>query len=729
MSDKLFNAITQQKEQTEQAVQPLYGSLGIPLGGQKLVEVPNRKSFVYVRLRDNQSEVIQAFNNKVAPSYNLPVVIVREGNRYIVSGVDTQRYQNNWVSYAPYLPRHGNTHSFDTDNGGAGDVVFVHGRQFLPLLVFPSGTLGGPNAMVSPHVLESVSGTWMYVGNTGTQNLLQYVPTGSNAVMILVYLNRVTGNPGIIVNSGSYFSNTITGTAAVTPFIPAVINPMTDIPIGAIRLTSGTSIINWNNIYEVRQFNQFIATGSLGSTIFIQDEGIPRGIASVLNFVGPNVDVTISGSTARIFVTGSTGGGSVPTLLSGSIALADSAGVLTSRPWLKYEDADEAIQFGANKIRWGGNAGKIYYADYMYILGGGEAFPRVTVMHDDVYISNSLTTRYISGSVMLLDGAGLTPLGIRNNNIDIFHVNTSGTAYSNNVPLIKEAPINSNTYGRKNAGWEVIQNVNSSLTPGGRLTFATGTPCPTNTATGTTLWYLPYVNNMIPLWNGSEWMPTTFTDPSLALSGMVTGTGYDIFGFLNAGTLALETQAWTNSSVRSIGITYQDGRLCKANNKTRLYLGSLYPVSATLGEDSQRRRYLFNMYNRKARAMIIENGSVHSYNTAVARPFNGSLINSEVEMFIGTVEDTINAALSAQMTRDSTDGNPRISLGINSASVEFGAYGLAVGNGLVGRVRGGSTADVTPNLGYNFISILEFSTAGSTAASFESASLNAMVFD
>lgn len=560
MSDKLFEAITQQKEQTEQAVQPLYGSLGIPLGGQKLVEVPNRKSFVYVRLRDNQSEVIQAFNNKVAPSYNLPVVIVREGNRYIISGVDTQRYQNNWVSYAPYLPRHGNTHSFDTDNGGAGDVVFVHGRQFLPLLVFPSGTLGGPNAMVSPHVLESVSGTWMYVGNTGTQNLLQYVPTGSNAVMILVYLNRVTGNPGIVVNSGSYFSNTITGTAAVTPFIPAVRNPMTDIPIGAIRLASGTSIINWNNIYEVRQFNQFIATGSLGSTIFIQDEGIPKGIASILNFVGPNVDVTISGSTARIFVTGSTGGG-VPTLLSGSIVLADESGVLTSRPWLKYEDADEAIQFGANKIRWGGNAGKIYYADYMYILGGGEAFPRVTVMHDDVYISNSLTTRFISGSVMLLDGLGQIPLGIRNNNIDIFYIDTSGTAHSNNTPLIKEAPANNTTYGRKNSGWEPILPISTAYIDGLGINYISSGTISVNPGTA----YVPGLGKFVTV---TGTITRAFPIP------VPTGTWQHIY-------------LWEDGSTPSIQVTgtvpsnpYSGRARTKSGNENYRFLGSLLPDNA-----------------------------------------------------------------------------------------------------------------------------------------------------
>lgn len=365
MNKNLEKSLKEQKKQNEQTKQTVLGTLGIPLGGQRLVEVPNRNSFVYVQLRSNQNEVIQAFNNKVAPSYGLPVMVQREGTRYIILGVDTQRYQNNWNSFAPYLARHGNTHSFVTDvGGGGGDITWVYSRQFMPLLTIPSGSVGGPNVVISPHVLESISGTWAYVGNTGTLNLLQYLPTGSNAVMILVYLDRMSGNPYLVVGSGSYFDNSITGTAQVTPYIPNVQNPLTDIPLSAIRLTTGTNLIGWDNIYDVRQYLQYITTGtggiatgtggssidtigfaglysgvSLGTGTFLNvrgnnvtftksgsmfdlfvtgtslgvdqigffalEEGVPLGTGTRINFVGANVDATISGTTVRVFVTGS----------------------------------------------------------------------------------------------------------------------------------------------------------------------------------------------------------------------------------------------------------------------------------------------------------------------------------------------------------------------------------------------------------------------------------------
>jgi len=338
MTKILKDALKKQKKSTRQAKLQISGSLGIPIGGQKLVEVPNRNSFVYVKLRDNQNEVIQAFNNKVAPSYGLPVIVERQHNRYVVLDVDTIRYQSDWTSFAPYLPRHGNTHSFDTENGGGGDIVWVHGRQFMPSLIIPSGTLGAPNVLMSGYSLKNVNGSWKFTGNTGTQNLTPYKPvTGTQAVMVLVYLDTVSGNPYLMVGSGSYFPSTLTGTAQVLPYVPSVTNPA-HIPLSAIRLVTGTSAIGWNNIYDVRQYYYNI-TG-VPTSVDIQDEGISLGSASSINFVGSPVSVTLAGGVARVFVTGSSGG--VANLTGTSIglpfklALTNGDGFLTTSPALAW---------------------------------------------------------------------------------------------------------------------------------------------------------------------------------------------------------------------------------------------------------------------------------------------------------------------------------------------------------------------------------------------------------
>ncbi len=310
MKNKLIETLEEQKLQTEQFNQKISGLLGIPLGGQRRIEVAGRNAYVYVRLRSNQSEVIQAYNNKVASSYNLPVLVERKGNRYEVVGVDTQRYENNWNSQSPFLPRHGNTHSFDIETGGGGDIVWVYPRQFTPAMVMPSGSSGADAVIIHPYTLENiVDGTWKQIGNTGTSSFLPYVPSSpTGAIMALVYIDTNTGNPNILINSGTVFSNSITGSSQVSQFIPAIPSPHTQIPIAAIRLITGTSAISWDNIYDVRQFVHTIPSGSSGggglSSIPVQDEGSALGNATTFNFVGSGVQATISGSVAKIDVSG-----------------------------------------------------------------------------------------------------------------------------------------------------------------------------------------------------------------------------------------------------------------------------------------------------------------------------------------------------------------------------------------------------------------------------------------
>jgi hypothetical protein len=259
MTRKLTKELNLQKTKTEQIKPTIYASLGIPLDGRKLVEVPGRNSYVYARLRDNQNEVIQAFNNKVAASYDLPVTIHREGSRYIIDGVNTQRYQNNWNNFAPYLPKHGQTHSFV--DGGGGDVAWIFSRQFMPLLVYPTTAFSSGTSLFVHSQGLLVNNIWKFVGNTGTPDFQPYLPTGSNSVMALVYLDVPSGNPSILVGSGSYFNNSITGTGDVYPYIP-IPNLATQIPLAGVRLETGTFALGWNNLYDVREWLHPIPSGT-----------------------------------------------------------------------------------------------------------------------------------------------------------------------------------------------------------------------------------------------------------------------------------------------------------------------------------------------------------------------------------------------------------------------------------------------------------------------------------
>ena len=353
MTRKLFKALKKQKDATEQVALQIYGTLGIPLGGQKLVEVPNRNAFVFVKLRDNQNEVIQAYNNQVATSYGLPVKVQRQGNRYIVLGVDTERYQNMWNSNSPFLPKHGGSHSFNLGGGGGGDVTWVYSQQMMPLLVYPTSTTGAWNANIAPHTLLDTSGRWRSVGNTGTISFQSFLPTGASAVMGLIYLDATSGNPGVLIASGSYFPNTITGSLDIYAYIPTP-NIATQIPLTAVRLDTGTYNIGWENLYDVRQWVSAVPTGtssgggsSSGTTINIWDEGIFKGTADTLNVVGSLADISVSGTVARLFITGSTSGGTVNPPITGSFVVQNNGLTLGSATILNFTNGVTASISGS----------------------------------------------------------------------------------------------------------------------------------------------------------------------------------------------------------------------------------------------------------------------------------------------------------------------------------------------------------------------------------------------
>jgi len=86
--NKAFEALDVRKQNKDYLIP---GILGFLINGQQTVEVPGRNGYVYVRLRSNLNEVVQAYNDQVSPVYNLPVVIVRDEidiTRYKIQGRD-----------------------------------------------------------------------------------------------------------------------------------------------------------------------------------------------------------------------------------------------------------------------------------------------------------------------------------------------------------------------------------------------------------------------------------------------------------------------------------------------------------------------------------------------------------------------------------------------------------------------------------------------------------------
>ncbi|HEY0723445.1 MAG TPA: hypothetical protein VGD41_05590, partial [Pyrinomonadaceae bacterium] len=101
------------------------------------------------------------------------------------------------------------------------------------------------------------------------------------------------------------------------------------------------------------------------------------------------------------------------------------------------------------------------------------------------------------------------------------------------------------------------------VTPGGRLTLVTGTPIMTTTqASKTTIFYTPYLGNYVPLYDGTTFVSTEFselsqltTDATKSPAAAAADACYDMFVWNDAGTLrCTRGPLWANTSTVTLTI-------------------------------------------------------------------------------------------------------------------------------------------------------------------------------
>lgn len=120
--------------------------------------------------------------------------------------------------------------------------------------------------------------------------------------------------------------------------------------------------------------------------------------------------------------------------------------------------------------------------------------------------------------------------------------------------------------------------VNATIPPQGRLTLTSGTPVlATSVAAATTLYYTLYAGNIVPIYDGTNMVPTAFTELSAVLgSNWTSATNYDWYVGSDSGTIRLcSGAAWTNATTRAETHTRVNGILlntasitCRYNNTT-----------------------------------------------------------------------------------------------------------------------------------------------------------------
>jgi hypothetical protein len=257
--------------------------LGAYINGQKTIAVSGRPDFVWCRIAGNTSQQVRAFNQHaggVGHHFDLPIIIIRDSvnpDVWKVAGRDIRKYgdwgaSGNQPYSSPYLPPHGNDHSFSSQSGMGIDPVWVFKRQLMPMLPHPHPT--GSMSIDIGSDFYYFEGTYRWFASTGTASLASHLPTGAaNGRFVTVYIDGNTGNPSYL--DGPEFN------ALVPPIDPgefiAVPSGNQGVPVAAVFLLTGSSRIGWGEIFDLRYPHVPVPTGP-GATRFAV--GVPVSLGS-----------------------------------------------------------------------------------------------------------------------------------------------------------------------------------------------------------------------------------------------------------------------------------------------------------------------------------------------------------------------------------------------------------------------------------------------------------------
>ncbi|MCX6107955.1 MAG: hypothetical protein NTY08_19165, partial [Proteobacteria bacterium] len=216
------------------------------------------------------------------------------------------------------------------------------------------------------------------------------------------------------------------------------------------------------------------------------------------------------------------------------------------------------------------------------------------------------------------------------------------------------------------------------MVPGGRLTLTSNTPISTSdVTTASTLYYTPYTDDQIALYDGSNWRQYTFAQLALTLSGLTYGKNYDVFVYSNSGTPALElSAAWTNDTSRADVISRINGVWSKTTATTRRYVGTIRTTGTMTTEDSNAKRYVWNMYNRVTTPSYqLDNTAGWAVSaTNTWEPFNSGNGNWKHEFVLGLSEDAVSCSLTVLILQSTTSGM-FASIGVDANNAQAGGVG------------------------------------------------------
>lgn len=276
--------------------------------------------------------------------------------------------------------------------------------------------------------------------------------------------------------------------------------------------------------------------------------------------------------------------------------------------------------------------------------------------------------------------------------------------------------------------------------PQGRLTLVSGTPVMTSSTTGaSTIYYTPYVGNMVLLYDGTNTVPTVFTELSITLgNNWTSSTNYDVFIASDSGTTrACTGPAWTagsggSATARGTGAGGTELERVAANGllMNKVQITCRYTNSSTFTVNANRGTYVgtvsiraadqtidwslggassggtagnlgvWNMFNRREVTAMVEDTlpTPATVSTGVAA-LNGST-NNRISYVIGWAEDIVT---SKAMGQGAAGSSGFLTMGVcHDAANAYASGSIVQGHGVNLASGVGGSARFNGDLGFHY---------------------------
>lgn len=586
--------------------------------------------------------------------------------------------------------------------------------------------------MIDAFIADSSSVTWSYNdgGNSLSASVLasgvdhgglaglsdddhtQYYLASGTREMAYANFTRQAADPGADVLWVDDGTNYVAGTL-VWPQDAALVG---EVSVGAPGNEQGSILVNGNTYDAVLKVNDF--GGARDGTIIVHRHDSGASTPGVLMFAKANSDT------------------------SSHTAVADNT--------LLGE-----IRFGG----WGGSTNG--YASGATIVAAVDGTPGDGDMPTELIFATSPDGSQTPAVALTLTPAGNVVVGGRAAAAELRFLEPSGSgthytafkaqAQAGNVTYILPAADGSSgqvlsTNGSGTLSWATggSGSDKTPMTPQGRLTLATATPVmATEQAAKQTIYYTPYVGDVIPLYDGSAWANTTFAELTLSMAGSANwaaNSNYDLYVYNDGGTIRLGTgAAWTSATARNESLTMVNGILTNAATMTlrygasstvsvaanrATYVGTMR-TTANTGETTWElggtalngdpiRLYLWNCYNRVlVGANCFDSTDSWSNTSASYRSLNAS--DSNRASFVRGADEDAVLMVANHAIQAGAGGSGILNIGLDSTSAQSASAIVGFVNLSTLASTGFTSYNEQPGLGFHYLQVLDYGTAaGST---------------